>query len=118
MSVKIITDSLGDVPADLVKNLDITVIPIHVLFGTQSYQDGVDLTTDQFYKKLVSSKILPTTAVPALGTFIQAYEKVLQDTDEILVLSVSHKLSATFETATKAASQGCCACLIVDCFYP
>ena len=103
MSVKIITDSLGDVPADLVKNLDITVIPIHVLFGTQSYQDGVDLTTDQFYKKLVSSKILPTTAVPALGTFIQAYEKVLQNTDEILVLSVSHKLSATFETAKKAA---------------
>lgn len=103
MTVKIITDSLGDVPAELVKSLDITVIPIHVLFGTQSYQDGIDLTTDQFYSKLVSSKTLPTTAVPALGTFIQAYENVLKVTDEILVLSVSHKLSATFEAASRAS---------------
>jgi DegV family protein with EDD domain len=103
MTVKIITDSLGDVPADLVKSLNISVIPIHVLFGTQSYQDGVDLTTAQFYDKLVATKTLPTTAVPALGTFITAYEKALKETDEIIVLSVSHKLSATFETALKAA---------------
>jgi DegV family protein with EDD domain len=103
MTVKIITDSLGDVPADLVKSLNISIIPIHVLFGTQSFQDGVDLTTAQFYDKLVATKTLPTTAVPALGTFITAYEKALKETDEIIVLSVSHKLSATFETALKAA---------------
>jgi fatty acid-binding protein DegV len=63
MTVKIITDSLGDIPSDIIKKLDITVVPIHVLFGTQSYQDGVDLTTEQFYAKLVTSKTLPTTAV-------------------------------------------------------
>jgi DegV family protein with EDD domain len=103
MTVKIITDSLGDISEDLVKSLDITIIPIHVLFGTQSYRDGIDLTTQQFYSKLVSSKTLPTTAVPALGTFIQTYEQVLKETDEIVVLSVSHKLSATFDTAKKAA---------------
>jgi DegV family protein with EDD domain len=103
MTVKIVTDSLGDVPADLVKDLDISVIPIHVIFGTESFQDGVDLTTEQFYSRLVTSKTLPTTAVPALGTFIQAYEKTLKETDEILVLTLSHKLSATFETASRAA---------------
>jgi DegV family protein with EDD domain len=102
MTVKIITDSLGDVPADLVKKLDITVIPIHVLFGTDSFQDGVDLTTEQFYKRLVNSKTLPTTAVPALGTFIDFYDKVPPQVEEIIVLTISHKLSGTFETANRA----------------
>jgi DegV family protein with EDD domain len=102
MTVKIITDSLGDIPADLVKKLDITVIPIHVLFGTQSFQDGVDLTTEQFYTKLVACKTLPTTAVPALGTFIDAYDAVSKKGDEIIVLTLSHKLSGTYETAAKA----------------
>jgi DegV family protein with EDD domain len=102
MSVRIITDSLGDVPVDLCKKLDITVIPIHVLFGTESFADGVDMTTEQFYTRLVASKALPTTAVPALGTFIDTYDKVAKNTREIIVLTVSHKLSGTFETATKA----------------
>ncbi len=102
MTVKIITDSLGDVPADLVKQLDITVIPIHVLFGTESFQDGVDLTSEQFYSRLVSSKTLPTTAVPALGTFIDIYDKVPEDFNDIIVLTISHKLSGTFDTANRA----------------
>ncbi len=101
MTVKIITDSLGDIPAELVKKLDITVIPIHVLFGMESFQDGVDMTTEQFYARLVTSKTLPTTAVPALGTFIDAYDKVAKEADEIIVLTVSHKLSGTFETASR-----------------
>jgi DegV family protein with EDD domain len=103
MAVKIVTDSLGDIPAEIVKNLDITVIPIHVLFGTESFQDGVDLTPEQFFKKMNSTKVMPTTSVPALGTFIQTYEKVLQCTDEIIVMTISHKLSATYETACRAA---------------
>ncbi len=103
MTVKIVTDSLGDIPADLAKKLDITIIPIQVLFGMESFQDGVDLTSEQFYAKLVSSKTLPTTAVPALGTFIKTYEKVGQDCDEMIMLAISHKLSGTFETASRAA---------------
>jgi DegV family protein with EDD domain len=102
MTVKIITDSLGDIPPDLVKKLDISVIPIHVLFGTESFQDGVDLTTEQFYARLINSKALPTTAVPALGTFIDAYDKVPKEIQDIIVLTVSHKLSGTFETAKRA----------------
>jgi DegV family protein with EDD domain len=102
MTVKIITDSLGDIPAEYLKKYDITVIPICVLFGTESYRDGVDMTTAQFYERLVSSKVHPTTAVPALGAFIEAYEKVAKEADEILVLTISHKLSGTFETASRA----------------
>jgi DegV family protein with EDD domain len=102
MTVKIIADSLGDIPADLAKKLDITIIPIHVLFGTQSFLDGVDLTTEQFYSKLVESKKLPTTAVPPLGSFIEIYDRVAKKGDEIIVLTISHKLSGTYQTAAKA----------------
>jgi DegV family protein with EDD domain len=102
MTVKIITDSLGDIPNDIVKKLDISVIPIHVVFGTESFRDGIDITTDEFYSRLVKSKTLPTTAVPALGTFMDAYEKAAKESDEIIVITLSHKLSGTFDTATKA----------------
>ena len=103
MTVKIITDSLGDLPEDVTKNLGITVIPIYVLFGTESFKDGVDLTNEQFYKRLVESKTLPTTAVPALGDFISVFEKAAEEADELLVITISHKLSGTYETANRAA---------------
>ncbi|MDP2917436.1 MAG: DegV family protein, partial [Dehalococcoidia bacterium] len=99
MTVKIVADSLGDIPSDIVKELGITIIPINVLFGTECFRDGIDLTTDQFYEKLVRSKIMPTTAVPSLGNFAEIYDKVAQETDEFVVLTISHKLSATYETA-------------------
>jgi DegV family protein with EDD domain len=102
MTVKIVTDSLGDLPDEIVKKLDISVIPICVLFGTESFRDGVDMTSEQFYARLVSSKTFPTTAVPALGAFIDMYENVAKKADEILMVAVSHKLSGTFDTATKA----------------
>jgi DegV family protein with EDD domain len=61
------------------------------------------MTTEQFYARLVSSKSLPTTAVPALGVFSEIYDKVADKSDEIIVLTISHKLSGTFETAARAA---------------
>jgi DegV family protein with EDD domain len=112
MTVRIITDSLGDIPQNLVDKLGITVIPICVLFGTESFRDGVDMTNEQFYARLVTSKTLPTTAVPALGTFIESYEKVAEDADDILVLTISHKLSGTYETACRAVEMVKCKCRI------
>lgn len=103
MTVKIITDSLGDLPEDVTRNLGITIIPIYVLFGTESFKDGVDLTNEQFYKRLVETKTLPTTAVPALGDFINVFEKAAEEADELLVITISHKLSGTYETANRAA---------------
>jgi DegV family protein with EDD domain len=102
MGVKIITDSMADLPLELIKKLDITVIPVNVLFGTESFRDGIDMTSEQFYTRLVASKSLPTTAVPSLGTFIETFERVAKGADEILVVTISHKLSATYETACKA----------------
>jgi DegV family protein with EDD domain len=116
MTLKIIADSLGDVPAELVKKLDITIIPIHVLFGLESFRDGVDMTTAQFYSRLVTSKTLPTTSVPAPGTFMDVYDRVAKQADEIIVLTISHKLSGTYETARRSAeiSKQKCSIKVID----
>jgi DegV family protein with EDD domain len=102
MTVKIVTDSLGDIPSEVAEELGITVIPINVIFGTINYRDGVDLTTDQFYEKLEANKIFPTTIVPPLGRFADSYDKVAEETDQIAVITSSHKLSASYETAILA----------------
>jgi len=102
--VKIITDCLGDVPLDVAQDLGITVIPLSVHFGTEVYVDGIDLTTEQFYEKLVISKALPTTSVPPMGTFLEVYERLAEETNEILVITVSRKLSAVYEAALQAIS--------------
>jgi DegV family protein with EDD domain len=102
MTVKIVTDSLGDIPSEVAAELGITIIPINVIFGTISYRDGVDLTTDQFYDKLAASKIFPATIVPPLGSFADTYDKVAEETNAIVVITNSHKLSASYETAVLA----------------
>ena len=93
---------MADLPAELIQKYDITVIPVNVIFGTESYRDGVDLTTEQFYAKLIASKTLPTTAVPALGTFVEIYERIAEGGNDVLVLTISHKLSGTYDTACRA----------------
>ncbi len=102
MTVKIVTDSLGDIPSEVAEELGITVIPINVIFGTINYRDGVDLTTEQFYDKLAASKVFPTTIVPPLGRFADTYDKVAEEANEIVVITNSHKLSASYETAMLA----------------
>jgi len=102
MTVRIITDSLGDIPAGVAKELDITVIPINVIFGRINYRDGVDLTTEQFYDKLAASKLFPTTIVPPLGRFADTYDEVAEKTGDILVITNSRRLSASYETSVLA----------------
>ena len=102
MTVKIVTDSVADLPPEVVKELGITVIPILVRFGTEVYRDGIDLTVEQFYERLVYDKTFPVTSVPSPATFAEAYDKLAEETDEILAISVSSKLSATYEVALQS----------------
>lgn len=102
MSVKVVTDSVADLPPQVVNELGITVIPVNVRFGTEVYRDGVDLTAEQFYDRLVHGKTLPVTSVPSPGTFAEAYDKLAEETDEILAIIVSAKLSGTYEVALQS----------------
>ena len=102
MTVRIVTDSVCDLPSEVVKELGITVIPLNVRFGTEVYRDGIDLTTEQFYDRLVHDKTFPVTSVPSPAAFAEAYDKLAEETDEILVITLTSKLSATYEVALQS----------------
>jgi DegV family protein with EDD domain len=102
VTVKIITDSVSDLPAEVVEELGITVVPINVRFGTEVYRDGIDLTTEQFYDRLIHSQTLPVTSVPTPKAFADAYDRLTRETNEILAITLSSKLSATHEVALQS----------------
>ena len=99
MTVKIITDSTSDIPPLVARELGITVIPLYVHFGTEIYRDGVDLNAEEFYKKLVISKSLPSTSTISPGEFAGLCDTLAEETNEILAIFISSKLSATYDAA-------------------
>jgi DegV family protein with EDD domain len=102
MAVKVVTDSVADLPDEVARDLGITVIPILVRFGEKVYRDNIDLTAVQFYEKLSQTKALPVTSVPAPVTFAEAYDKLAKQTDEILAVIISSKLSGTYQVALQS----------------
>mgnify|MGYP001164095969 CR=1 FL=1 len=104
MTVKIITDSTSDITSDLAQELGITVVPLTVSFGYESFLDRVEITTDEFYRRLGEEDIFPKTTQPSPTAFSDAFSKLSEETDEILVIVISSKLSGTYESATTAKS--------------
>jgi len=102
MTVKIVTDSVADLPSQVAKELGITVIPMLVRWGEEIYRDGIDLTAEQFYEKLKCTKIPPVTSVPSPGTFAEVYDKLAEETDEILAIILSSRLSGTYDVALQS----------------
>ncbi len=102
MAVKIVTDSLSDITDDLARELGVTVVPLYVRFGEEVFRDRVEMTTDEFYHKLVHGDTFPTTTQPPPGDFVDVYKKLAKETDEILVIVVSSKLSGTYQSALQA----------------
>jgi DegV family protein with EDD domain len=102
MTVRIVTESVCDLPAQMAKELGITVIPLPVHFGNEVYRDGVDISTEEFYQKLETSKVFPTTAIPPPGDFINAYDKAAEEAGEVLHIALSSKLSGLYDAAKLA----------------
>ena len=104
MTVKIITDSLSDITSDLAEELGIIVVPLIVIFGHEQFLDRVTMTTDDFYYRLTHDDIWPTTTQPPPSAFADIYNKMAEETDEILVVTLSSKMSGTYESALNAKS--------------
>ena len=98
--VHIVTDSTADVPDDVARELDITVVPAHILFGTQSYEDGITLSREEFYRRLADSAELPTTSAPSAGEFAEVYQRL---GGEIVSIHLAAKLSAIMSAANGGA---------------
>jgi DegV family protein with EDD domain len=102
MTVRIVTDSTSDLTPALAGQFGIAVVPLTVSFGKESFTDRVDISTDEFYHRLATQDIFPTTTQPSPAAFLNAYKKLSKETDEILVVTISRKLSGTFDSANAA----------------
>ena len=99
MTVKIVTDSTADLPAQLAQELGITVVPVYLRFGEKVYRDRVDISEDEFYQKLVESPVHPTTSQPTPADFADVYNRLSKETDEIVSIHLSAKTSGTYNSA-------------------
>lgn len=102
MTVKIVTDTLSDITGDLAKDLDLVIVPLYVRFGEEIFRDRVEINSEEFYRRLVYEDILPSTTQPTPNDFLAVYEELVKETDEILVIVVSSKLSGTYQSANQA----------------
>lgn len=101
MSVRIIIDSTADVAANLRSRF--TVLPLTLLFGEEEYKDGVDITSQEFYEKLVESDVMPSTSQATPYQFAEVFREAVDAGDTVVALTVSSKLSGTWQSAMMAA---------------
>jgi len=106
MTIKIVTDSTCDLPAEVIRDLDVTVMPLYINIGDKGYLDGVDITRTEFYTNLPDYDTHPTTATPSIDAFKQVWQKLADaGASEILSIHISESLSATVNVARKAAEE-------------
>ncbi len=103
MTTAIVTDSTTSLPKGVRERPNVRVVPLSFSFGPeQTFTDKIDLTEADFYEKLEKSSVFPTTSQPPIGAFVEAYE-ALPAYDDVLVLTLSRKLSGTYDSAVSAA---------------
>ena len=102
MSIKILTDSTSDINQMQATEFGITGLPLHVIFKDGEYADGIDLQIAEFYEKLVKSDTLPTTSQLTPDQFLPYFEDAKQNMDTLIVITLSEKLSGTFQSAVIA----------------
>ena len=102
MTVRIVTDSSADLPADLVQQHAITVLPCYVVVDDQTFKDGVEISADDFYRRLQADGRTPTTAQPTVADFQEVYQDLAGKGDQMLSIHVSRKLSGTLNSAEQA----------------
>ncbi|NLE74453.1 MAG: DegV family protein [Actinobacteria bacterium] len=99
----ILVDSTADMPDDLAADPNVSMIPLLVRFGDESYRDWIDITPPVFYKKLRAAKELPTTSLPSVGEFTDTYKQLKSAWDNVFSIHLSAKISGTIGSATVAA---------------
>jgi len=103
--VKIVTDSTAYLSPEDIARYDIHVVPLKVIFGADAYSEGIDITTEEFYKRLATAKTLPTTSQPPVGDFTRVYGELAQGGHPILSIHISSNLSGTINSAMAARKE-------------
>lgn len=103
MSIRLIIDSTTDVSPEAQQQME--VVPLTVSFGEEEYLDGVDLSREDFYRKLEAGQILPKTSQPSPEAFARVYDRIRQEGNEGILITVSSALSGTYQSACIAAEE-------------
>ena len=103
-SFAVVTDSTADLPDEWRDRYGIEVVPLKVLFGTETFRDRVDMTDEQFFARLAASSTLPKTSAPSPGEFAEVYRRLAKDHDGCISIHIGEQLSATAEAARVGAS--------------
>jgi DegV family protein with EDD domain len=116
MTVKVVTDSTADLPASVIDELGITVVPLYVRFGEKVYRDRVDISHDEFYQRLQHGPVHPNTTQPTPQDFTEVYQSLAGEADGIVSIHISSKLSGTVNSAVqgKADVEKECPIEVVD----
>jgi len=110
MRIKVVTDGSADLPAQLIEELGITVVPLYVRFGNEVYRERVDISEDEFYRRLLHDPVHPSTTQPTPQDFAEVYQKLSQEADGIISIHISSKLSGTCSSALQGkemVAKGC-----------
>jgi DegV family protein with EDD domain len=100
--VAVVTDSTAYIPGDLVEQHQITVTPQVLIWGEETFRDGVDIQPNEFYTRLKKAKVMPTTSQATIGSFKNIFENLAEQNVEILAILVAEKLSGTIDSARQA----------------
>ncbi|MEH7119378.1 DegV family protein [Neobacillus vireti] len=103
MKTAIVTDSTAYIPKELQDRFNIHMIPLQVVFGTEVYQEEIDLTANAFYEE-IKTKDLPTTSQPPLGKFVELFEKLAAEYDAVISIHLSSGISGTYQGAVTAST--------------
>src|SRR5262249_30384183 len=117
MAVRVVTDSACDLPDDLIENLGIEVVPLTIRFRHEELLDRQGLSTEEFWRRLTTSDVLPETSAPSAGAFEETFRRLAGDgATGVICINLSSKLSATMQAAQVAAQsvQDACPVAVID----
>jgi DegV family protein with EDD domain len=100
--IKIVTDSTAYLPDEYARQHDIRVVPLYVHFGAEAFKEGIELSNEEFYRRLKEAPELPTTSQPSAGEFYEVFKELVEAGNEIVTLTISSKLSGTWNSAMAA----------------
>jgi len=100
--IKIVTDSTSDIPHEVARDLNIEIIPAVIQWNGETFRDGIDIDADEFYRRLTTSTHHPTTSQPSPGDFVKVYQLLAGDSEGIVSIHISSKLSGTYQSALLA----------------
>lgn len=103
MSIAVVVDSTSDIPDNIRQQLEITEVPLLIMFGSDQFRDGIDISNDEFYARLTEGTIHPTSSQPSAGDFAEVYERLGKDHEGIISIHLGGKLSGTVRSAQQAS---------------